>query len=65
MGQKHVWGVLLAVSFLLCGTSSTFAAVWDKQCHIAIDDIQWLMKSSIPHLFTGMDILKPDMRSIK
>lgn len=44
MGQKHVWVGLLAVCILLIGTSFTFAALWDKQCQVAIDDVQRLQK---------------------
>ncbi len=44
MGQKYLWVSLMVGFTVLFGTSSTFAALWDKQCQIAIEDVQRLQK---------------------
>lgn len=42
--QKKLWLSLFVVSLLLFGTSPVFAALWDKQCQVAIEEVQRLQK---------------------
>ncbi|MDA0739512.1 MAG: hypothetical protein O2999_12890 [Nitrospirae bacterium] len=44
MSLKHVWFNLLVGFALLVGTSPVFAALWDKDCQVAIEEIQQLQK---------------------
>jgi len=45
MGQKHWWVSVMVGCTLLVGTSSALAALWDKQCQVAIEDVQRLQKA--------------------
>ncbi len=44
MRQKPVWISLLGGFILFAGTSSVFAALWEMQCQVAIEEVQQLQK---------------------
>jgi hypothetical protein len=44
MVQKRMLMSLIVGCFLLVGTSSAFAALWDRPCQNAIEEVQFLQK---------------------
>ncbi|GEM_PF-3171424 len=44
MNQRKVLVGFLVGFFLLAGTSAVMAALWDRQCQIAIEDLQRLQQ---------------------
>lgn len=44
MGQKKVLVGLMIGCFFLVGTSSGMAAMWDRHCQVAIEDLQRLQQ---------------------
>ncbi len=47
MGQKKVLVGLMIGCFFLVGTSSAMAALWDRHCQVAIEDLQRLQQEIV------------------